>query len=144
MSERDILASVIGQWIEAFNEHDAEGIVKLYAEGAELFDAGMKHPRQGRGEIEKWFQARFKGMPGIQYARTGDILGEDEGAVLWTARGRTPPLLGQKWLARTFEVDGVSIFRVRAGLICWQRGYYDHLAVVERVIPFLKWLPSRL
>jgi hypothetical protein len=30
------------------------------------------------------------------------------------------------------------------GLISWQHGYYDHLQVVEKVLPPLRWLPLKL
>jgi steroid delta-isomerase-like uncharacterized protein len=136
----------VSAWIEAFNAHDVAAIVALYADDAELFDSGMKRPRRGRGEIESWFARRFASMPTITYTPSGcTIMQEDRVAVAWTTRGRGPRLLGQPWLARPFQVDGVSIFTLRSDLIAHQRGYYDHLAVVEQIVPPLKWLlPSRL
>ncbi len=136
----------VSAWIEAFNAHDVAAIVALYADDAELFDSGMKRPRRGRAEIESWFARRFSSMPAITYTPSDcTIMQEDRIAVAWTTRGRGPRLLGQPWLARPFQVDGVSIFTLRAALIARQRGYYDHLAVVEQLVPPLKWLlPSRL
>jgi hypothetical protein len=82
-------------------------------------------------------------MSSIQYTPTQFFLREDRAAVCWIARGYTPPLLRQRWLSRPFEVDGVSLFLIRSGLISWQRGYYDHLGIAERVLPLLRWLPLR-
>lgn len=134
------LSSLVNQWIEAFNRHDVAGIVALYAEDAELFDSGMKRPRHGRQEIETWFNERFRTMPSITYTPVGQLFAEEQVAVHWTTRGRTPRLLGQSWLSRLFQVDGVSLFTIRDGRIAKQRGFYDHLSVVERVLPPLKWL----
>ncbi len=139
------LSWIVQQWVEAFNGHDVAGIVALYAEDAELFDSGMKRARHGRQEIEAWFDERFRTVPAISYTPAGRLFEEELVVVYWTVRGRTPRLLGQSWLSRPFEVDGVSLFTIRGGLIAKQRGFYDHLSVVERALPPLKWvLPVRL
>jgi len=139
------LSSVVNQWKKAFNRHDVAGIVALYAEDAELFDSGMKRPRHGHQEIEAWFNQRFRMMPSITYIPAGQLFAEELVAVYWTTRGHTPRLLGQSWLSHSFEVDGVSLFTIRDGFIAKQRGFYDHLSVVERALPPLKWLlPVRL
>lgn len=131
-------------WIAAFNAHDVAAIVALYAPEAELCDAGMKRARRGTDEIKAWFTRRFANMPEISYTPAEEVVAGETIAVTWTARGRTPPLLGQRWLARPFVVEGVSVFALRDGQISRQRGYYDHLAVVERALPFMRWLPTRM
>lgn len=130
-------------WIAAFNAHDVTALVALYMPEAELFDAGMKRRRQGRQQIEDWFARRFAALPQIRYTPADEIVEGKRVAVTWTVSGYTPRLLGQRWLARPFAVDGVSVFSIDAGQIARQRGYYDHLAVVERALPFLRLLPSR-
>ncbi len=136
----------VAQWVAAFNAHDVAAIVSLYHEDASLFDPGMKRGRQGRTEIQRWFEQRFQTMPSIAYTPTGKIMSGGQHVVLpWIASGRGPRLLGQKWLARPFSVNGLSVFHIRDGLIASQRGYYDHLTVVEQILPPLKWLlPVRL
>jgi steroid delta-isomerase-like uncharacterized protein len=141
-----LLPLPISQWVEAFNVHDVAAIVALYTEDAVLFDSGMKHPQRGLDEIEHWFRKRFNSMPSITYTLTGQAFVEEgRAAVAWIASGRGPRLLGQTWLSRPFQVDGVSVFTLRNGFICKQRGYYDHLSVLEQILPPLKWiLPWRL
>lgn len=135
------LAAPIGRWIEAFNTHDVAAIVALYTENAELFDSGMKRPRRGRAEIEGWFRTRFQTMPSIRYVPTSMVLlHEKQAAITWTTQGKGPRFLGLAFLTRPFRVDGVSVFRLRDGLIEQQRGYYDHLAALEQVVLPLKWL----
>lgn len=134
-------ASPVERWIEAFNTHDVAAIVALYAENAELFDSGMKRPRSGRAEIERWFRTRFQTMPSIRYLPTSRVLlHENQAAITWTTQGNGPRLLGLAFFTRPFRVDGVSVFHLRDGLIERQRGYYDHLAALEQIVLPLKWL----
>lgn len=135
---------IVNQWIAAFNEHNVKAIVALYAEDAELYDSGMRYPRRGKLEIERWFTTRFQTMPSITYKPASQLFTGEQAAVTWTTSGRSPRLLGQHWLSRPFQVDGVSIFTLHDGRILKQRGYYDHLSVLEQVLPPLKWvLPRR-
>jgi hypothetical protein len=131
-------------WIAAFNAHDVAAIVPLYAPDAELNDSGMKHARRGRQEIEQWFTTRFQSVRSIAYAPSSELVEGEKVAITWTVSGYTPRLLGQRWLERSFAVDGVSVFIIRNGLIAWQRGFYDHLVPVERALPVLRLLPSRM
>lgn len=141
MSSNISLQVPIDQWIEAFNTHNVEAIVALYCDDAELFDSGMKRPRKGRAEIERWFQSRFHTMPSITYMPSSQILlQENMAAITWTTQGRGPRLLKLPILSRPFHVDGVSVFTFVDGLIQKQRGYYDHLAALEQLLPPLKWL----
>jgi steroid delta-isomerase-like uncharacterized protein len=141
-----LLRPPVTEWLKAFNAHDVGAIVALYTEDAELFDSGMKRPRHGRKEIQQWFSTRFSSMPSINYVPTGQVFMEDgQAALTWTTRGNIQRLLGQAWLARPFQVDGVSVFLFRDGLIQKQRGYYDHLSAIEQILPPVKWiLPRRL
>ena len=138
------LADLINHWIAAFNSHNVEEIVSLYSEKAELFDSGMRHPRSGRDAIHAWFTQRFRHMPTIRYTPLQSFLHDQEGTIHWLAEGQTPPLLGQRWLIRPFQVDGISLFRTQQNLIIWQHGYYDHLQIAQKVLPVLKWLPLKL
>lgn len=134
---------LVKRWIAAFNAHDAAEIVALYGEDAELFDPGMQRPRVGQAEISRWFQQRFQQMPTIRYTPTRFFEHAEGAGVCWIAEGQTPPLLRQRWLSKPFQVDGVSIFVVRAEQIVWQHGYYDHLQIAQNVLPFLRWLPLK-
>lgn len=138
------LQLLVNQWVEAFNAHNVASIVALYADDADLFDSGMKHPRHGRAEIEHWFARRFSAMPTITYTPTNQLFASGYVAMLWTASGRSPRILGQSWLSRPFQVHGVSIFTFHDGHIQSQQGYYDHLSILERILPPLTWLPFRL
>ena len=135
---------LVRAWIAAFNAHDVAALVALYAPEAELGDSGMKRVRRGRQEIEQWFTRRFAALAEIAYTPAEEIVAGETIAVTWTVSGRTPRLLGQRWLARPFAVDGVSVFHLRDGQIIRQHGYYDHLVAVERALPFLRLLPSRM
>lgn len=143
MMQTDENLAIVNRWIAAFNTHDVAAIVALYTDNAELSDPGMKKGRcQGRTEIEQWFTTRFRTMPTIAYTPHEHIVANDYVVVTWTARAINRRLLG---IPRAFQVDGVSVFTLSDGLIQRQRGYYDHLAAVEQILPPVKWLlPSRV
>jgi steroid delta-isomerase-like uncharacterized protein len=143
-SEIALHRTLVHQWIEAFNEHNVSTIVALYADNAELFDPSMKRPCRGRKEIERWFTNRFQSMPSLAYIPVYHLFNEAQAAVTWTASGKSPRLLGLPWFSRPFQVEGVSIFTFHDGFIQKQRGYYDHLSLVEQILPPLKILPARL
>src|SRR5258708_20261685 len=128
---------LVNSWITAFNTHDVAAIVSLYTDDAELFDSGMKYPRRGKEAIERWFTQRFQTMPTISYTPAYQIIGEAQAAVTWTARGRSPRILGQAWLVRPFQPDGAGIFSPAAGLLQKQRAYSYHLATLQYPSPFL-------
>ena len=134
---------LVKRWIEAFNAHDVASLVALYADGAELFDSGMKHPHRGHAEIERWFTKRFASIPALFYTPAHQLFTSDGVVVLWTVCGGSPHVLGLWWLLRPFHVDGVSIFTFSDGRIQKQLGYYDHLSAVEQIFPPLRWLPLR-
>ena len=135
---------IVKRWIESFNRHNVTTIVSLYTEDAELFDSGMKYPRRGRAEIERWFTKRFHDMPTIAYTPSAYLFTGNQAAVTWTVSGRSPRLLGQSWLSRPFRMEGVSVFTLHDGHIQKQHGYYDHFSALEQILPFLKVLPVRL
>lgn len=138
-----VLQPPVSKWVEAFNTHNLEAIVGLYADDAELLDTGMRRPRRGKKEIESWFRLRFSSMPENVYAPQDRIMMEEERVVVpWTLHGRGPRLLRQSWFARPFHVDGTSYFTLQAGQIYHQHGVYDHMAVLRQILPPLKWLPA--
>lgn len=141
IDDRQIL---VKQWIEAFNAHDVASIVALYADDAELFDAGMKHPHRGHADIERWFARRFASMPALSYTPLDQLFISDGAVVFWTVRGRSPRIFCLSWLLRPFHVEGLSVFTIADGHIQKQRGYYDHLSALEQIFPPLRWLPFRL
>lgn len=143
-SEIAVHRTLVNRWIEAFNEHNVSALVPLYADNAELFDTGMKRPRHGRKEIDRWFTDRFKSMPLIAYSPEYQLFDEIQAAVTWTTSGKTPRLLGLPLFSHPFQVEGISFFTFHDGLIQKQRGYYDHLSILERILPPLKLLPARL
>ena len=149
-SEMALHRALVNRWIEAFNEHNVSAIVALYTEDAEIFDPSMKRPCRGRKEIERWFVNRFQSMPSLAYFPGSylfplyQLYEEAQAVVTWTACGKSPRLLRLLWFSRPFQVEGVSIFTFHDGLIQRQRGYYDHLSLVEQILPLLRMLPARL
>src|SRR5258708_14682352 len=108
--ESEIIAHriLVNSWITAFNTHDVAAIVSLYTDDAELFDSGMKYPRQGKHAIENWFTQRFQTMPTISYTPAYQIIGEAQAAVTRSAHRRSPRILGQGLPGRPLSAAGGS------------------------------------
>ncbi|GCE13794.1 nuclear transport factor 2 family protein [Tengunoibacter tsumagoiensis] len=131
------LESLVKQWVDAFNTQNTRALVALYTPDAVLFDTGMRSARRGQQEISIWFTRRFRTLSNLCYTPTGPLLQtEAQGALPWRVQGQGPSLFGQRWPGRSFQVDGLSLFTFKADLIHQQRGYYDHLSVIEQLLPF--------
>lgn len=136
----DLSHPTVRQWIAAFNAHDVEALVALYAADSELFDTGMPGPRRGQDQIKNWFRWRFHSTPTITYTEQTTSKGEgDTFEVTWIASGIGPRVLGLG--GKPFQTPGKSYFELKEGKIWRQQGTYDHLAVIRQIVPILKVLP---
>ena len=64
-------------WFEAFNAHDLEALVSLYADDAEHFSPKLKqlHPEtkgkiRGKDALRDWWRDAFVRMPTLNYKMT--------------------------------------------------------------------------
>jgi hypothetical protein len=136
----DLSHSTVRRWIIAFNAHDVEALVALYAAEGELFDSGMPGPRRGKSQIENWFRWRFRSTPTITYTeQTTSRREEDTFEVTWIASGTGPRVLGLG--GKPFQSPGKSVFVLKEEQIWRQQGTYDHLAVIRQIVPILNVLP---
>jgi limonene-1,2-epoxide hydrolase len=106
---------VVHAWVEAFNRADADALAALYAEAAVNHQV-MFEPVVGREAIRAMFRREFTAAEMVCIA---ECLYEDgEWAILeW----RDPKGL-----------RGCGFFRVVAGLIHHQRGYWDRLSFLRQ------------
>ncbi len=62
------------KWFEAFNQHDLESLLSLYADDAIHFSPKLliKHPEtegliKGKSELRKWWRESFDNLPTLKY-----------------------------------------------------------------------------
>jgi ketosteroid isomerase-like protein len=90
--ERSKLA-VLEQMAAAFNRHDLDAIMSLFAD-----DCVFESPRGaepwgtrfvGRSEVRKGLAARFNGIPDVHYGAARHFVAGERGASEWTLTGTT-------------------------------------------------------
>ena len=107
--------------LDAFNRHDADAIMEIFAE-----DCVFETPRGpdpwgkrlvGKEQVRKGFQARFAGIPDIHYGDDRHWVSGDRGVSEWTIRGTDTS--GQR-----IEVRGCDLFEFSGGKITRKDSYW--------------------
>lgn len=105
---------VVDAWLRSFNAGDSAGIATLYAEEAVNHQVALE-PVTGRAAIERFHRDVFAGGPLVCVAV--NVVADAE----WVAIEWADPQ----------GVRGAGFFRVVAGLIVEQRGYWDSVALAR-------------
>ncbi|CAM2010841.1 nuclear transport factor 2 family protein [Acanthopleuribacter pedis] len=107
--------ALIQNWVDLFNQGDADGLAALYAKDAVNFQVCLA-PIEGRENIRAMFAGEF--AKAEMTCIVEQILADgDWGALEW----RDP--LGLR---------GCGFFQIKNGLIQYQRGYWDQLSFLRQ------------
>lgn len=70
----EALHTIARNWIDAFNDKDLEGLLRLYADDAEHFSPKLKarHPEtdgliRGKSSLRAWWKDAFERLPTLSY-----------------------------------------------------------------------------
>jgi steroid delta-isomerase-like uncharacterized protein len=113
--ERSKLA-VLEEMADAFNRHDLDAIMALFAD-----DCVFESPRGadpwgtrfvGRADVREGLAARFRGIPDVHYGEARHFVAGKRGASEWTLTGTT--IDGERLEVRgcdlwTFEGDRIAV-----------------------------------
>lgn len=105
--------------LHRLEEHnDAEAIVSLFAEDAELSSLTDAAPHHGREGARRYWE-QYRGAFEEVRSEFRNVVSSDGIVVLeWTSRGRGVE-------GRPFEYDGVSVLEFRDGKVRRFRSYFD-------------------
>jgi ketosteroid isomerase-like protein len=103
-------ADLIREWIRRFNAADLDGLMELYAPDAVNHQTVME-PLVGRDAIRHMFATEFGRATMVCIEENLLECGE------WAALEWSDPL----------GLRGCGFFRIRDGMIVFQRGYFDQL-----------------
>lgn len=85
MTKTTLNKKIALDWIDAFNEHDLEKLLKLYAEDAIHFSPKFKvrEPQtngwiKGKSSLRSWWADAFERLPLLQYELKNLIVGEEQ------------------------------------------------------------------
>jgi ketosteroid isomerase-like protein len=109
-AEEELLQGVF----DAFNARDVDAILAFFTEDC-VFDAPRGPAPGGRRfvgkeEVRKGFQARFDGIPDIEYGDERHFISGDRGASEWTIRGT-------RATGEPIEVRGCDLFEFAGGKV---------------------------
>ena len=104
-------AQVVERWIECFNAGDVDGLMELYAPDAVNHQVVLEEPLVGREAIREMFTIEFGRATMVCVKENLLECGE------WAALEWSDPA----------GLRGCGFFKVKAGRIVFQRGYFDQL-----------------
>jgi hypothetical protein len=91
MSGAEVATPPLDALLDAFNAHDLDAIMSFFTEDC-VFDTSRGpapggHRFVGKQQVRKGFQARFDGIPDIEYGQDRHWTCGDRGVSEWTIRG---------------------------------------------------------
>ena len=107
--------------LDAFNAHDLDAIMRLFAG-----DCVLEMPRGpdpwgrryvGHAAVRAGLQARFDGLPDVHYADHQHFVDGDTGITQWTVTGTTPDGV-------RVEARGCDFYTLRAGKIVRKNSFW--------------------
>ena len=95
--------------LDAFNAHDVDAIMSFFTDDCVL-DTPRGQRLVGKQQVRQGFQARFDGIPDIEYGDDRHWSCGDRGVSEWTIRGTTAT-------GEPIEVRGCDLFEFTDGRI---------------------------
>ena len=95
--------------LDAFNAHDVDAIMAFFTEDC-VFDTPRGQRLVGKEQVRKGFQARFDGIPDVDWDQARHWKSGDRGVSEWTIRGTQAT-------GEPIEVRGCDLFEFTDGWI---------------------------
>ena len=126
---------VLEKWAAAFNERNANALIKLYAEDAEILQVAFgNEPLRGQKALLESFVSFFEAFPD-NYTNVENIFEDGEWAIIEWSGGGT--FLGKledlEPTGKSFKLRGCGFFQIVNGKIKLQRGYWDKLTWFNQI-----------
>ena len=109
----------------AWNARDPEALARDYADDGTIISPIFRTV-QGKDAIVESFRSLFTTFPDWQYNAQELLVDGDTGAEPFVVQAtHVGDFMGLPGSGRKFEIQGVRIFKLRDGLIAYERRYYD-------------------
>lgn len=120
---------VFESYADAWNRHDADGIVAVFGEGGTYCDPTTPGPLAGAA-IGEYARGLWSAFPDLSFELGRVTEGDGVLSVEWLMRGvNTGSMKGLPPTGRAIEVSGVDIAAVADGKLRSVQGYFDSAAV---------------
>ena len=122
---RDDALEVFNHQQAAWNDRDPVALARDYADDGTIISPIFRTVR-GKDAIVESFRALFTTFPDWQYTVKELLVDGDTGAETFVAQAtHAREFMGLEGSGRKFEIQGVRIFKLKDGLIAYERRYYD-------------------
>ena len=121
-------------WFDAYNRRDADALIEIYADDAEIVQVAFGDSLRGRDALLTSFQEFFKAFPD-NYTNPESIFVDGDWAIIeWTGGGTfTESLGGNAPTGKSFTLRGCAFFHITEDKIKFQRGYFDKLTWFSQI-----------
>lgn len=120
-SRHTVTAETLERVLDAFNRHDLDAIMALFAEDATLDTPRGPEPwgtrYVGKAKVREGLAARFTGIPDVHYSEDRHWVSGDYGVSEWLLTGTVPT--GER-----IAVRGCDHWEFRDGLIVRKDSYW--------------------
>lgn len=120
--------------IAAWNSHDPDKVVAMYADDVVFEDVTLGVVNHGRDDVRKFAKFTFDISPDIHFVLTKSFLQDGQGYMEWTMTGTDVGLFKTN---KHFDIRGASVVGEAVGKLKWDRDYYDLATAMKQlgVIP---------
>jgi steroid delta-isomerase-like uncharacterized protein len=127
-SSTQAAAALVERHLAALNAHDLAGAGALLHEDVLYFDATLGDGQRGRAAaVDNILGTTLRAMPDLEWVLRSEPIASGDGvAYEWTLTGtHTGPWMGIPASNQRVEIQGMSVVRIRDGLIVYKADYYD-------------------
>ena len=119
----------------AWNAHNPDAVVAVYADDAVIRDVGSPDVLRGRAAIRERAADLLVAFPDFRLAQLDLIVGEDSNADRWQASGtHHGPFLGMEATGKSIEVEGATFSRFDSkGLVVEDVNFWDVGALLAQL-----------
>jgi steroid delta-isomerase-like uncharacterized protein len=139
---RDDAVKVFTRQQAAWNARDPEALARDYADDGTIISPIFRTV-QGRDAIIESFRSLFNTFPDWQYIPQEVLVDGDMVAEPFVVNAtHVREFMGLAGSGRKFEIQGVRIFKLKDGLIAYERRYYDFTGLLIQ-LGILRGKPAR-
>ncbi len=111
------LAAYMDAYFDVWNKKDYDSVARFYTEDIVYRDVNLGSEVKGHDELKKFMKQQFDLYPDLHF-KTLEVMKEREEklAVRWEMTGT--------YEGKKFNIEGVSIMRLKNGKVAWNSDYY--------------------
>jgi len=112
------MRNTLSTFICAWNEHDLDRLVTLYADDYEGTDVGLAQTYHGLAGIRQMAQHYYGAFPDLSFTSTETIIEGDRAALSWISSGtHRGKIMNIPATGRSIKVSGITTVSLKNGLV---------------------------